>query len=73
MRLQNRTDDEEQRAHAEAGDEQRELAPQPLNAEEHEDGSRDDFDDAVDAAGEQAVLRASVADGGEDLRGVVAG
>lgn len=59
-RLEERGDDVEEDAHAERGDEQRELAPERLDEAEDEDGGRNDFDDAVHAGREQRVLRAGV-------------
>ena len=61
-RLEERADDEEQDAHAHARDEERELAPERVDQEEHEDRRRDDLDDPINPRREQGVGGARVPD-----------
>ena len=60
--LQESSDDEEEDAHAHARDEERQLAPERVDEEEHEDRRRDDLHDPVDARREQRVRGARVSD-----------
>ena len=62
VRLEERADDEEQRAHAHGRDEERHFTSERVDHEEHEDRGRDDFHHAVDPGREERVLRARVPD-----------
>ena len=59
-RLEERADDEEQDAHAHAGDEEGELASEGVNQEKHEERGSDDLHDAVYTGGKERIRRARV-------------
>ena len=58
----NRSDDEEERAHSDGRDEERQLATERLDKEEHEEDRRDKFDDSVDTGSKQRSSVASISD-----------
>lgn len=60
--LEERADDEEEDAHAHAGDEERQLAPEGVDKEEDEECGPYDLHDPIDPGGEQRVRRPCVPD-----------
>ena len=62
VRLEERADDEEERAHADRGDEERHLTPEGVDEEEDEECGGDELHDAVNPGREERVRRAVVSD-----------
>lgn len=73
MSLEDGANDKEERAHANGGDDERQLAAEGLDGKEDEDGGGNDLYNTVDPRCEKRVLGARISDGGEDLRRVVTG